>query len=108
MGTVSKADLLKRRFGVEDVAIEGVGTVKVRALSRAEALSLQGVEMTVEDMERKLLALAMVDPKLTEDEVAQWQANSPAGELQPVVLAITRMSGLEQTAAKEAVQQFRS
>lgn len=104
---VSKTDLLKKRFGVEDVDIPGVGSVQVRPLSRAEALEIQGVELGVAEMERRLLSLALLDPKLTEDEVAQWQANSPAGELQPVVLAITRLSGMEQSEPKEAVKQFR-
>lgn len=107
MAAISKADLLKKRFGVEDVEIPGVGMVQVRPLSRAEALALQGVELGVEEMERRLLALAVVSPQLTGDEVGEWQANSPAGELEPVVRAITRLSGMEQSAVKEAVKQFR-
>jgi hypothetical protein len=104
---VSKVDLLKKRFGVEDVEIPGVGTVRVRPLSRAEALELQGKEMAAAEVERKLVALAMVEPALTEDEVGTWQANSPAGELEPIGAAIRRLSGLEQASAKEAVKQFR-
>lgn len=104
---VTKADLLKQRFGQEPIEIPGVGEVRIRALSRAEALELQGVELPVAEMERKLLSLALVEPKLTEAEVGEWQAASPAGELQPVVTAITRLSGLEPTAAKEAVKSFR-
>lgn len=105
---VSKADLLKKRFGVEDVEVPGVGIVKVRPLSRTEALKIQGVEMPYDEMERKLLAAALVEPQLTEDEVATWQDNSPAGELQPVAQAIARLSGLEQSSPKEAVKRFRS
>lgn len=106
--TMSKADLLaKRAFGVEDVEIPGVGAVKVRPLSRSEALEIQGVELSVAEMEQRLVAIAMVEPKLTEAEVAQWQANSPAGELQPVAQAVARLSGMEQSAPKEAVKQFR-
>jgi hypothetical protein len=104
---VSKADLLKKRFGVEDVEIPGVGTVQVRPLSRAEALEVEGKEMSAAEMDRKLLAFGLVEPKLTEDEVAELQANTPAGLMQPVVKAIVRMSGMEQTAPKEAVKQFR-
>lgn len=104
---VSKADLLKKRFDEEDVEIPGVGTVKIRPLSRAEALQVQGREMGVGEMERMLLSAAMVDPKLTEDEVSDWQANSPAGLMQPVVDAIVRLSGMEQNAPKEAVKKFR-
>lgn len=106
---ISKAELLKKQaFAVEDVEIPGVGTVQVRPLSRAEALEIQGKgEMTVAEMECKLLAAAMVDPKLTEAEVAELQANTPAGLLQPVAQAIGRLSGIEQTAPKEAMKRFR-
>jgi hypothetical protein len=104
---IDKAALLAKRFGVEDVEIEGVGTVQIRALSRAEALELQGRELTVAQMEQTLLAKAMVSPQLTEDDVAEWQKNSPAGELQPVVEKITALSGMEQHAAKAAYADFR-
>jgi hypothetical protein len=104
---VSKAELLKKRFGEEEVEVPGVGTVRVRALTRGQALELQGKEMPVSEMERRLISTAMVEPSLTEDEVQQWQDNTPAGELQPVVEAIARLSGMEQHAGKAAYQQFR-
>jgi hypothetical protein len=100
---LDKAALLARRFGVHDVEIEGVGVVQVRPLSRAEALAIQGVEMAPAEMERRLLAAAMVAPKLTEDEVGVWQENSPAGELDPVGEAILRLSGMSKDAAKSDV-----
>ena len=102
-GTVDKAALLAKRFGVEDVEIDGVGTVQVRPLSRAEALALQDRELDAAEMERYLVALAMVAPALSEDEVGQWQANSPAGELEPVADAILRISGMKKEAAKSGV-----
>lgn len=111
MTTISKADLLKKRlFGVDDVEIPGVGIVKVRPLSRSEVLELEGKEMSAAEAEQKLVAKAMVEPKLTEAEVAEWQASSPAGELKPVNDAICRMSGIQvnNAAAKEAVKQFRN
>lgn len=104
--TVSKGDLLKARFGIEDVEIPGVGTVKVRALTRGEALQVQGQEMGIAEMEQKLIALAMVEPKLTEAEVKEWQDNSTAGEIQVVTEVIVRLSGMEQSAPKEAMKRF--
>lgn len=104
--TISKEDLIKTRFGVEDVEIPGVGTVKVRPLTRGEALQLQGVEMDVVEMEQKLLSRAMVEPKLTEAEVKEWQDNSAAGEIQVITEAIIRLSGMEQYAAREAMKRF--
>lgn len=104
--SISKDDLLKARFGVEDVEIPGVGTVKVRALTRGQALQVQGVELSVAEMERKLISWAMVEPTLTEDEVGVWQDGSPAGELQVITDAILRLSGMEKHAAREAMKRF--
>lgn len=105
---VSKEALLKRRFGVVDVPVDGVGVVQVRPLSRAEALELQGVEMPVAEVERRLVSKAMVSPSLTEDEVRIWQENSPAGELEPVANRIAELSGMVPESAKEAMKTFRS
>lgn len=105
--TVNIDDLLAERFGVEEVELPGLGTVKVRPLTRAEAMKIRGVELSVDEMERKLLALAMVDPKMTEEQVGRWQDVSPAGELQPVAEAIVRISGMEQAAGKAAYADFR-
>lgn len=105
--TISKTDLLKKRFGVVDFEIPEVGTVQIRPLSRAEALTVQGVEMDAAEMEQKLVSMAMVEPKLTENDVKTWQENSPAGELEPVTQEIARISGLTQDAAKDAVKTFR-
>lgn len=104
---VDKAALLTKRFGVEDVEVPGVGTVQVRALTRAEALSVQGVEMDAEVLEQKLIAMAMVDPQLTEPEVKEWQGCATAGEIQIIVEAIVRISGMEGYTAKAAYANFR-
>lgn len=108
MSTVDKAALLRKRFGVEDVEVGGVGTVQVRPLSRAEALELRGKEMTEAEMEVRLLAAAVVAPKLTEDDVRAWQEASPAGELDPVVRTIVRLSGMEVSAPKAAFPEVRA
>ena len=104
---VTKDALLARRFGVHDVEVKDVGIVQVRPLSRAEALELQGVELPVAEIERRLLAKALVSPRLTEDEVGCWQANSPADEIEPVANEIARLSGMVPESAKEAVKTFR-
>jgi hypothetical protein len=104
---VDKAALLASRgIGLTTVPLGELGEVKVRALSRAEALASQG-EHDQAEAEVFLLALAMVEPKLTEDEVRAWQRVAPAGELQPVVLAILKASGMEQDSPKQAVKTFR-
>lgn len=108
MSTVDKAALLAKRFGVEDVEVPGVGSIQVRPLSRAEALELRGKEMTEADMEVRLLSVAVVAPKLTEDDVREWQKAAPAGELEPVVRAIVRISGMEVAAPKAAFPEVRA
>lgn len=105
--TVSKEDLLKARFGLKELDVPGVGTVKIRSLSRAQALELRDKEIPVSEMEAKLLVWAMVEPALTLDEVKQWQANTPAGELQPITEEIARISGMVKSSPKDAMLDFR-
>lgn len=104
---VDKAALLTKRFGVEDIEVPGVGTVQIRSLTRAEALSVQGVEMDVESLEQKLISMAMVDPQLTEAEVKEWQGLATAGEIQVIVEAVVRTSGLEGYSGRRAYADFR-
>lgn len=104
---IDKAVLLGQKFGYEDVEIPGVGVVTIRALTRGEAIRIQGDEMLAEVMECKLLAMAMVDPKMTEEEVKEWQDTSPAGQMQPVVKAILVLSGMTEEVTREAYDDFR-
>jgi hypothetical protein len=103
--TVDKEALFKARLPEAEVEVPGLGSVRVRALSRAEAMSVQQMNGTGA-IERRILHLALVDPELTEAEVGQWQKVSPAGELEPVTDKITELSGMEQGAAKEAYLGF--
>ena len=98
--------LFKPRLTEADVELPGVGTLRVRALNRAEAMRVEGTKGT-EARERVILSLGMVDPELTEAEVGRWQQAAPAGELQPVALRIAQLSGLLEDAPKEAVETFR-
>lgn len=98
---IDKAALLKARFGEETVEIPGVGEVRVRALTRGEALKVKGTH-DVAEVEQKVLAWAMVEPEMTEADVKAWQEASPAGELQVVFDAVLRLSGMEKHADKAA------
>ncbi|HEV8568984.1 MAG TPA: hypothetical protein VGQ92_18200 [Actinoplanes sp.] len=102
---MDKETLLKPRLPEDDVEIPGVGTVRVRGLSRGEVLRGQGLKGV--DLEAYMLAAGMVDPPMTRDEVKQWQAASPAGELEPVTDVISRLSGLDEGAAKSDVPEVR-
>lgn len=105
---MDKAALFADRLPREDVEIPGVGTVTVRGLSRAELLlagklSDQGAAA----MERRMLAFAMVDPEMSEGDVERWQGACPAGEIQPIVAAVNRLSGIGKDAEKEAYKSLR-
>lgn len=102
---MDKELLFKARLQERDVVVDGVGTVRVRALTRKEALSFKG-EHDPEELEVRLLATAIVDPKLTEDEVRRWQDASPAGELQVVADAIVDLSGMVKGVVGESLKQF--
>jgi hypothetical protein len=106
MARATVADIVARRLGQGEVEIEGVGSVLVRALSREELLTAgedaDGNKLGIVPMERKMVALGMVDPAMTEADVAVWQANSPADELSVVVDKINKLSGVAQGSTKEA------
>jgi hypothetical protein len=99
----------------EDVEIPGVGTIRVRGLTRIEVLSVRkaadnadsvdGPRMLV--LERKLLAAGLVEPTLTEDEVRTWQDHSPAGQIDRVAEKIQELSGLSEGSDKAAFQGVR-
>lgn len=104
---LSKEDLLKVTFGVEEFDVPGIGPVKVRALTRSEALQVKGKELPVAEVEQKLLAWAMVEPALSEEDVKAWQDVVPAGLLEPLVDKIAVMSGMKKEAPKAAYADFR-
>lgn len=107
---MDKSVLFKDRLQEADVKVPGVGTVRVRALTRAEVLlvrkatdseNMDGDRILV--LEKKLIAKAMVDPVLTESEVGQWQNKATADELDPVLTKIQELSGLLPGASKSGV-----
>ena len=98
---VDKAALFKPRLEEDDVKIEGVGMVRVRALSRGETFAVQQLSGALQD--RKIIHYGMVDPKLTEAEAGKWQQASPAGELEAVTTRISELSGITQESPKSGV-----
>lgn len=104
---IDRESLLKKRGEEATVDIPGVGEVRVRALTRGEALSFKGVAEDVRKLEQHILALAMVDPEMSEDDVRIWQECSPAGEAQIVFDVVLKLSGMEQHADKAAYKSVR-
>jgi len=104
---VDRAELFKPRLPQEAIQIPGVGMVLVRGLSRHEAIVMQSVK-GVSAQERIMLRFGMVDPEISEEEAGQWQNASPAGEIEPVTMLITKLSGMGPGADKEAYKSLRS
>lgn len=101
MSIVDLEQLFKPRLPEDDVEVPGVGVVRVRGLSRLEAMSMKSVTDPGES-ERQMMALGMVQPKMTVADVRRWQAASPAGEIEEVSRRIGELSGMIEGADKEA------
>lgn len=99
---MDKAKLFAKRLHEEEYEIDGVGSVTIRSLSREEAMPLRDRKLPVDEVERKLLSAAMVDPQMSEDDVRQWQAASSAGEIEAITQRIAEISGMTMRADKEA------
>lgn len=95
---MDKELLFKPRLAQDTVELPGLGTFRVRALSRLEAMGLQALDVAAADA--KMIALGVVDPPLTEAEARRWQESSPAGEIEPVTNRISALSGMTTNAPK--------
>lgn len=89
------------------VEIPGKGSVRVRALTRGEVLRFEQATNNNAYAERKAIAAALVEPRMTEDEVKAWQNRSVAGDIKVVANAIAELSGLSGRPDKEAYKSFR-
>jgi hypothetical protein len=99
---VDKNALLAPRLGEGEHEVPGVGTVRLRGLSRAEVLEARTLADTAA-ADRFMVSRALLDPKLTEAEVATWAANSGPKEIEDLTGAIVELSGMGTGAAKSGV-----
>jgi hypothetical protein len=100
---MDKAALLKGFLPEGDVELpSGTGAVRVRGLSRVEAVQVQtGLEETdVDELEIRAIARGMLDPKMTEDDVRTWREVTAAADLQAVAKRISELSNLDAQAPK--------
>lgn len=103
---MDKALLFKPSTPEEDVEIPGRGTVRVRGFTRAELHEMTkrpNWDTDAAGAERTMLATAMLDPVLTEDEAGMWQEAATAGELKGIIEVIGRLSGLNEGAVKSVL-----
>ena len=75
--SIDKAALFAERLPQRDVPIGDLGTVRVRGLSRFESLKIRDVPEG--QREAHIIAMGIVDPPMTLDEVHRWQAAAPGG-----------------------------
>lgn len=96
---MDKEALLAPRLVEEDFELPGLGTIRIRPLTRSEALRLHNAG-DIRTKEAQMLSWGIVDPVLTIAEVNQWLDVAPAGEVQELSERIGIISGMFDGAAK--------
>jgi len=87
----------------------GLGTVQVRKLSRGETMDLMEMEVgsngrvkiPLRVWEQRLLAAAMLDPKMTEADVKAWQENGASADIEEVTSVIQKLSNVSAVTDQE-------
>jgi hypothetical protein len=103
MANLTRDEILARRTGRGLATLPDGGTVAIRALTRDQIMEVQDQSRTLQERDTLMIALGMTDPVMTEEEVAEWAANAPAGDLTAVSEGIADLSGLRQGAGKSRV-----
>lgn len=101
---ISKEALLKGGLPEETVTIAGLGTVRIRSLSRAEFMRVR--EYDKEGWEIGVVTCGLVEPALTEDEVRDWRTVVAPKVFDDVAGEVIRLSGLRTAAVEEARRSF--
>lgn len=78
----------------DDVEVPGIGMVHVRALNRGEMIHLGKLsdDKGQAVAEQYMLSCAMLDPQMTQEDIADWQTSGPGMEMHPVVMKINALS----------------
>lgn len=105
---IDREQFLKAALPEAELDIPDVGTVRVRGLTRAEALGLQTIKDDPGALEQRIILLGLVEPALSADDVDAWYGSAPAGLTDLIVDAVSRLSGLGEGAAKSGVPGIRS
>lgn len=102
-------DITRKRVSEgEDYDLPGVGTLRIRGLSRAEFLAAQErFPDNTTKQERYVLSRAVIQPKITEEIAGKWQAASGISEINELANRINAISGIGKGADKSGVDQVR-
>lgn len=99
---MDKSALLASRLPEGEVELPGVGVIRVRGLSRFEAL--HSGDLDGEEREVYWLSCGIVEPALTKDEIKRWRDSATYAEVELVADRIAELSGMKDTSAKEATK----
>lgn len=100
---IEKDVFLKPVLPEREVDLPGLGTVRVRALSRSEAVGLAVHKNDVRKLECQIIRCGLVDPVLTDAEMVGWYAEAPSGLVDLLIAAIDSLSGMSDGAPKSGV-----
>jgi hypothetical protein len=99
---MDKELLLKRKANLRSAEVKldgGEVVVVVRALSRGEVEQAKK-DYKKDGLENALISMALLDPKMTPEEVDEWLADAPAGDSVAVMSAVSELSGMSEEVAK--------
>jgi hypothetical protein len=106
---MDKAVLLKGYLPEDTVTLpSGQGDVRVRGLSRNEAVALQKLGEDAEALEVRACSLGMLDPAMSEDDVKAWRGVAVAADVQAVAQRISELSNMDEAAGKGPTSRSRS
>lgn len=106
-----KARLLARRnetpsgMPEADVDVPGIGTVRVRGMNRDETMAV-GKIVDHAQRDHHIIAIGMVDPRMSVSEVREWATVATGGELEAVSRRIGELSGLIEGQAKAVTREL--
>lgn len=101
---VSKETFLKSQLPENTMEVPGVGTIRIRGLSRAEVLKFTGLDSN--ERENAWLAAGIVDPDLSEEDVRAWRESAISKTVNTVVEAILELSGMLERSEAELRRSF--
>jgi hypothetical protein len=104
---LTRDEILGRKLGCKTITLPSGGEVVVRGLTRNEALGIQSREGMQARDNYVIAAGLVVDPPLTEAEVADWSDAATAGDLMAISEAISELSGMTPSSAKGATKSVR-
>lgn len=100
---LTREQILAKSRGEEIVDLPSGGQVRVRGLSRDEALEVREMEANA-DRDNVLVARGLVDPVMSIDDVKAWAAlPGSAGDIAEIGMTIGHLSGFSEGAGKSGV-----